>query len=162
MNKVLRTALLFCLACVSMFASAQALPISEGSYYFKTTYDSKEYFLGGANNWGTRAALIPNSVAWDLVAVGTNVYKLDSYQSNGGGNHFLGSNAYVDAGEVEIYFTEQSDGTYTLSLAADAQYLQFQEMGLITAEDVEYRRNGLKTFRLQRTFDNIFNVKEKE
>jgi hypothetical protein len=35
-------------------------------------------------------------------------------------------------------------------------------MGLITAEDVEYRRNGIKTFRLQRTFDNIFNVKEKE
>ena len=129
MNKVLRTALLFCLACVSMFASAQALPISEGSYYFKTTYDSKEYFLGGANNWGTRAALIPNSVAWDLVAVGTNVYRLDSYQSNGGDSHFLGSNAYIDAGAVDIYFTEQSDGTYTLSLAADANYLQFEEMG---------------------------------
>lgn len=39
---------------------------------------------------------------------------------------------------------------------------EFQEMGLITAEDVEYRKNGIKTFRLQRTFDNVFNVKEKD
>ncbi|MBO4502699.1 MAG: hypothetical protein J5707_03470 [Candidatus Methanomethylophilus sp.] len=44
----------------------------------------------------------------------------------------------------------------------DKLLLRFQEMGLITAEDVEYRRNGIKTFRLQRTFDNVFNVKEKE
>lgn len=39
---------------------------------------------------------------------------------------------------------------------------EFQEMGLITPEDVEYRKNGIKTFRLQRTFDNVFNVKEKD
>lgn len=44
----------------------------------------------------------------------------------------------------------------------DRLLLRFQEMGLISAEDVEYRRNGIKTFRLQRTFDNVFNVKEKE
>ena len=44
----------------------------------------------------------------------------------------------------------------------DRLLLRFQEMGLITAEDVEYRRNAIKTFRLQRTFDNVFNVKEKD
>ncbi|MCQ2084804.1 MAG: hypothetical protein MJZ21_01495 [archaeon] len=44
----------------------------------------------------------------------------------------------------------------------DRLLLQFQDMGLITAEDVEYRRNGIKTFRLQRTFDNVFNIKEKD
>lgn len=44
----------------------------------------------------------------------------------------------------------------------DKLLLRFQDMGLITAEDVEYRRNAIKTFRLQRTFDNVFNVKEKE
>lgn len=46
--------------------------------------------------------------------------------------------------------------------AGDKLLLEFEDMGLITPEDVEYRRNGIKTFRLQRTFDNIFNVKEKE
>jgi hypothetical protein len=44
----------------------------------------------------------------------------------------------------------------------DKLLLRFKDMGLITAEDVEYRRNAIKTFRLQRTFDNVFNVKEKE
>ena len=121
--------MLFCLACVSSFASAQALPIEAGEYYFKTTYGSQEYFLGGANNWGTRAALIPNSVAWNLEAVGTNVYRLDSYQSNGGDSHYLGSNAYVDAGAVDVYFTQQSDGSYTLSLGSSDQYLQVEAMG---------------------------------
>ena len=43
----------------------------------------------------------------------------------------------------------------------DRLLLEFQDMGLITPEDVEHRRNSIKTFRLQRTFDNIFNVKEK-
>ena len=44
----------------------------------------------------------------------------------------------------------------------DKLLLRFQDMGLIAAEDVEYRRNGIKTFRLQRTFDNVFNIKEKD
>lgn len=44
----------------------------------------------------------------------------------------------------------------------DKLLLRFQDMGLITPEDVEYRRNSIKTFRLQRTFDNVFNLKEKE
>ncbi len=44
----------------------------------------------------------------------------------------------------------------------DRLLLRFQELGLITPEDVEYRRNSIKTFRLQRTFDNVFNLKEKE
>ncbi len=39
---------------------------------------------------------------------------------------------------------------------------EFQNMKLISADDVEHRRNSIKTFRLQRTFDNIFNIKEKE
>lgn len=46
--------------------------------------------------------------------------------------------------------------------AGDQLLLEFKDMGLITPEDIEHRRNSIKTFRLQRTFDNIFNIKEKE
>lgn len=107
------------------------LALPAGEYYLKTTYDGKDFFLGGANNWGTHAALIPNSVLWNLEKVEAGVYRLDSYQSNGGGNHYLGSNSFIDAGAVNIYFTEQGEGTgvYTLSLAADAQYLAVEAMG---------------------------------
>lgn len=107
------------------------LALPAGEYYLKTTYDGKDFFLGGANNWGTHAALIPNSVLWNLEKVEAGVYRLDSYQSNGGDNHYLGSNSFIDAGAVNIYFTEQGEGTgvYTLSLAADAQYLAVEGMG---------------------------------
>ncbi len=107
------------------------LALPAGEYYLKTTYDGKDFFLGGANNWGTHAALIPNSVLWNLEKVEAGVYRLDSYQSNGGDNHYLGSNSFIDAGAVNIYFTEQGEGTgvYTLSLAADAQYLAVEAMG---------------------------------
>ncbi|MCQ2079362.1 MAG: hypothetical protein MJZ38_04820 [archaeon] len=45
---------------------------------------------------------------------------------------------------------------------ADRTLLDYVEMGLLSEEDLEYRRNGIKTFRLQRTFDNIFNIKKAE
>lgn len=107
------------------------LALPAGEYYLKTTYEGTDFFLGGANNWGTHAALIPNSVLWNLEKVEAGVYRLDSYQSNGDGNHYLGSNSFIDAGAVNIYFTEQGEGTgvYTLSLAADAQYLAVEAMG---------------------------------
>lgn len=127
-------------AALALIAEAKALAqanvkeylaLPAGEYYLKTTYDGKDFFLGGANNWGTHAALIPNSVLWNLEKVEAGVYRLDSYQSNGGGNHYLGSNSFIDAGAVNIYFTEQGEGTgvYTLSLAADAQYLAVEAMG---------------------------------
>ena len=107
-----------------------------GEYYFKAEYDadgdgvSETYFLGGANSWGTHAALIPNSVLWGLEHVEGNVYHLDSYQSNGGDMHYLGSNAYVDAAVCDIYFTkDEQDGTYTLSLQEGSNYLSVAEIG---------------------------------
>jgi len=111
-------------------------PLEEGEYYFKAEYDadgdgvSETYFLGAANNWGTRAALIPNSVLWNLENVDGNVYHLDSYQSNGGDMHYLGSNAYVDAAVCDIYLTkDEQDGTYTLSLQEGSNYLSVAEIG---------------------------------
>ena len=110
--------------------------LADGEYYFKAEYDADEngtaetYFLGGANSWGTHAALIPNSVLWGLEHVEGNVYHLDSYQSNGGEMHYLGSNAYVDAAVCDIYLTKnEQDGTYTLSLEESASYLKVTEMG---------------------------------
>ena len=39
---------------------------------------------------------------------------------------------------------------------------QFEKDGLISHEEVEYRKQGIKTFRLQKTFDSIFSIKEKD
>lgn len=39
---------------------------------------------------------------------------------------------------------------------------EFEKRGLISSEDVAYRKQGIKVFRLQRTFDSIFSIKEKD
>lgn len=44
----------------------------------------------------------------------------------------------------------------------DRVLVQYEKDGLLSPEDLEYRRNGIKTFRLQRTFDSIFSIKEKD
>lgn len=118
------------------FHEAEAGPLPVGQYYFKAAFDAdsdgtaETYFLGGANNWGTRAALIPNSVLWTLEHVSDNIYIMDSYQSNGGQLHYLGDNAYVDANPCEIFFTKnEEDGTFVLSLEEEGNYLKFEEMG---------------------------------
>ncbi len=38
----------------------------------------------------------------------------------------------------------------------------YGENGLIPPEDVVYRKNSIRNFRMQRTFDNVFNVTEKK
>ncbi|MGI6008969.1 MAG: hypothetical protein ACOX8X_02445 [Methanomethylophilus sp.] len=38
----------------------------------------------------------------------------------------------------------------------------YGEQGLIPMEDVRFRKDAVRNFRMQRTFDNVFNVKEKE
>jgi hypothetical protein len=46
--------------------------------------------------------------------------------------------------------------------AGDAALDRFLEMGLISEEDVGYRKQSHKIHRLQRTFDGIFSVKLKD
>ena len=38
---------------------------------------------------------------------------------------------------------------------------KYNKMGLLSDEDLEYRRNGIKTHRLQRTFDGVYTYRNK-
>ena len=38
---------------------------------------------------------------------------------------------------------------------------KYNSMGLLSDEDLEYRRNGIKTHRLQRTFDGVYTYRNK-
>lgn len=46
--------------------------------------------------------------------------------------------------------------------AGDAALDEFYEMGLISKEDLDYRKRSNKIYRLQKTFDGIYSVKLKE
>lgn len=43
--------------------------------------------------------------------------------------------------------------------SAERALEEFHGMGLISDEDLQYRKNGLKVHRLQRTFDSIYSLK---
>ena len=58
-------------------------------------------FLGGANNWGTRASLIKHGIPFKAVKVEENVFNFDSYTSNGGDSHFL-VGEWIDGGATNI------------------------------------------------------------
>lgn len=106
-------------------AAAKALPA--GEYIFKTTVGGKTYYLAPANAWGTRASIMPHSVAWQLAKVANGVYTLESVVSNGNGRIYLtpdlgDGQIWSDGAGANIYFTENADGTYALSAGAEANY----------------------------------------
>ena len=39
---------------------------------------------------------------------------------------------------------------------------KYNKMGILSDEDLEYRRNGIKTHRLQRTFDGVYSYRKKD
>ena len=39
---------------------------------------------------------------------------------------------------------------------------KYNKMGILSDEDLEYRRNGIKTHRLQRTFDGVYTYRKKD
>ncbi|MDR3282826.1 MAG: hypothetical protein LBS92_04355 [Candidatus Methanoplasma sp.] len=45
--------------------------------------------------------------------------------------------------------------------AADAALEEFHKLGILSSEDLEFRKRSLKVYRLQRSFDGVFAVKLK-
>ena len=72
------------------------------------------YYLAGGLDWGTHACLSdkPQFFAASLVD-GSDSYTLDSHQSNGGDNHYLGTGLYVDAPAANWTFAQTEEGYFT-------------------------------------------------
>jgi len=74
------------------------------------------YYLAGGLDWGTHACLSdkPQFFAASLVD-GSDTYTLDSHQSNGGDNHYLGTGLYVDAPAANWTFAQTEEGYFTIA-----------------------------------------------
>lgn len=73
-------------------------------------------FLMGANSWGTRASLGQAQMDVLLESQSEGVYTINTLISNGGDNHYLGSNGYVDAAPVGWHFIDKGDGSYAITI----------------------------------------------
>lgn len=78
-------------------------------------------FLNGANSWGTKASVTKHGQFFTIAMLENGKYTLDSHISNGGDNHFLGTNGFVDSPAAELEIVEVVDGVYAIK--SDSLYL---------------------------------------
>ena len=92
-------------------AMQEAFVLDPGTYYIRNV-ESGAFLIGG-NSWGTQATVGKTGIDWDVTFV-NGKYALDSKITNGGENHFLGINGFVDSNDkLVILLTEE--GTYKIS-----------------------------------------------
>lgn len=92
-------------------AMQETFVLVPGTYYIRNV-ESGAFLIGG-NSWGTQATVGKTGIDWDVTFV-NGKYALDSKITNGGENHFLGINGFVDSNDkLVILLTEE--GTYKIS-----------------------------------------------
>ncbi|MBR3067426.1 MAG: DUF4859 domain-containing protein [Prevotella sp.] len=97
-------------------------PVPSGTYYVMNASEEGDWFMAAGHNWGTRAII--NNEGLDLIInydAPTGKYTIDSRVSNGGNNHYLGSNLYMDA--AAFGWTIASDNGFTFTISNGTQYI---------------------------------------
>ena len=116
---------------VSLLADevAEVRDIATLAYTGATLESGQEYylynvgagkFLEGGNSWGTQASFGEVGASIVITSTGENVYSLSSPYNNGGENHYLGTDGYLDNTPANSTWTLTAvgDGTnaYTLNV----------------------------------------------
>lgn len=87
------------------------------AYYMKNV--ATGLYLGGGNDWGTRASLIEHGLDVTLEDKGGGKYAIDTKIPNGD-KHYLGldgsGNSYVDAASYDWTLNKVGEDTYTIAL----------------------------------------------
>ena len=86
--------------------------VAPGAYYMKNIGAGK--YLVAANSWGTQASFGVHGLDVQ-VAFANGKYTIDTNVSNGGANHFLGTNGYVDSPAAEWTLVELGDGIFAIT-----------------------------------------------
>lgn len=123
--------------------------LADGDYLVKNV--AKGTFLNGANAWGTQASVTKHGQFMTFAVLEDGKYTIDSHISNGGNNHFLNTNGYVDGAAVGYEIVEVEAGVYAIKngetylatndentiVAFDAtEITEAAQWTLITKEDV--------------------------
>ena len=117
---------------LTLVCSASAFAqLAAGDYIIKNVESGT--YLGGANDWGTQASVVPHGQRFTVAVIEDGVYTLDSHTYNNATNHYLTAGGYVDGAATNLTITNVSDDIYTI--AADGKYLTAGETACSYAED---------------------------
>ena len=90
-------------------------------YYIVNAATGK--FLGGGNNYGTRASLIEHGIPFTITKEESGKYTLDSHVYNKANSHYFRGD-YVDQDKTDnIYITSIEGGRFSISTAESAEYV---------------------------------------
>ncbi len=99
--------------------------------------DEEGLMMAAGHDWGTRG--IVNELGLDLTFTAneeTNKVTIDSRVSNGGNNHFLGSNLYMDSTPYEWGLEEQEFGFYISD--AEGKYISIDAQNNLVMSDTPH------------------------
>lgn len=109
-------------------------PALEAGEYYLYNVGTKKWLCAG-NSWGTQASLDDYGLDFTVAALEDGTYTIDSRVANNATDHFLGSNAYVDAkayGWTVNDVSTADDTVKVLNLAtADGKFLAFSGNGTV-------------------------------
>ena len=118
-------------AMVTMGVNAQTWTgnaVADGTFYLYNVAAQK--FLNNGDplqNWGTNAYLQAGFGLDVVIAESDGGYTIETNVSNGGDQHYLGSNTWCDASPVNWTFLAVEGETYTYQIVADNKYLMATE-----------------------------------
>ena len=116
---------------VNATAPAYYSEIAAGDFYIVNAFTGK--FLGGANDWGTRASIIEHGIPF-TVALNDGKYTLDSHTYNGNDKHFL-DGTYIDAASTDLYIVPVGNGKYSISTAEGSAFVTAHLGNTVIAND---------------------------
>lgn len=112
----------------------QPAPALEAGDYYLYNIGTKKWLSAG-NSWGTQASLDDYGLDFTVAVLEDGTYTLDSRVANNATDHFLGSNAFVDAKAYgwtvsEVSTADSSNKVLTLT-TADGKFLAFSGNGTV-------------------------------
>ena len=93
--------------------SEEEISNSDNRMYFRNIKTGK--FINAGQSWGTKAVLNEHPLDFRILKLNSGRYAVDSKLSNGGGNHYMAGNGYLDGPMTEFRINIKEGNTCTLS-----------------------------------------------
>lgn len=102
-------------------------------YYIVNAATGK--FLGGGNNYGTRASLIEHGIPFTITKEESGKYTLDSHVYNNANSHYFRGDYVDQTSKDNIYITPMEGGRFSISTAENAKYVTAAAGNTIVADN---------------------------
>ena len=135
-------------------ADAIEVPVLEAGDYYLYNIGTSMWLCAG-NSWGTQASLDDYGLDFTVAQLEDGTYTLDSRVKNSNTQHYLGSNAYVDAnayGWTVSETTSTSTALKVLTLStADGKYLAYSGDGTVVGTTDDGTTDNAKWLAVSKT-----------